>query len=84
MRKEGHKVLLPYLFFYFWIQVFFKNYIIASYKYENNAKTPLMLNTYATNVPLLNPFKKSENQRFSAVFRGCRSRTLVENGLKLF
>ena len=81
MRKEGHKVLFHY---YFWIQVFFKNYVIAFYEYENNVKTPLMLNTYATNVPLLNPFKKSENQRFSAVFRGCRSRTLVENGLRLF
>ena len=81
MRKEEHKVLFHY---YFWIQVFFKNYVIAFYKYENNAKTPLMLNTYATNVPLLNPFKKSENRRFSAVFRGCRSRTLVENGLRLF
>ena len=35
------------------------------------------------NVPLLYPLKTSENRRFSDVFRGYRSRTLVESGLML-
>ena len=55
MCKEGHNVFFQYLLFYFWVQVFFKNQVIAFYKYENYTKTPLMLNTYSTNVPLLNP-----------------------------
>ena len=42
------------------------------------------LNTFSTNVPLLYPLKTLENQRFSDVFKGCRSGTLVENGLKTF
>ena len=53
MSKEGHKVLFqnsPIFGF-----KCFLNYIIAFYKYEINAKTPLMLNPYSTNVPLLNP-----------------------------
>ena len=38
-------------------------------------------NPFSTNVPLLYPLKTSENIRFSDVFRGYRSGTLVENGL---
>ena len=41
------------------------------------------LNPFSTNVSLpINPLKTSENLGFSYVFRGCRSGTLVENGLK--
>ena len=36
---------------------------------------------FSTNVPLLYPLKTSENQRFSDVFRGYRSGTLIENEL---
>ena len=39
------------------------------------------INPFSTNVPLLYPLKTSENLRFSDVFRGYRSRALVENGL---
>ena len=40
----------------------------------------IMVNPFSTNVPLLYPLK-TENFRFSDVFRGYRSGTLVENGL---
>ena len=40
-----------------------------------------VINPFLTNVPLLYPLKTSENSRFSAIFRGYRSGTLVENGL---
>ena len=36
---------------------------------------------FSTNVPLLYPLKTSENLRFTDVFRGYRSGTLVESGL---
>ena len=35
---------------------------------------------YFHNVPFLYPLKTSANRRFSDIFRGYRSRTLVENG----
>ena len=44
--------------------------------------SPEMFNPFSTNVPLLYPPQTSENLRFSDVFRGYRSGTLVENGLK--
>ena len=40
------------------------------------------INPFSTNVPRLYPLKTSENLRLSDVFRGYRSRTLVENGSK--
>ena len=40
-----------------------------------------MVNPFSSNVPLLYPLKTSENFRFSDVFRGYRSGTLVENRL---
>ena len=40
------------------------------------------INPFSTNVLLLYPLNTSENRRFSNVFRGYRSETLVENGLK--
>ena len=40
-----------------------------------------LLDPFSTNVPLLNALKISENLQFSDVFRGFRSKTLVENGL---
>ena len=40
-----------------------------------------MINSFSTNVPLLYPLKTLENLRFSDVFRGYRSGTLVENEL---
>ena len=42
-----------------------------------------MINPFSTSVPLLYSLKTSENLRLSHVFRGYRSGTLVENGLKL-
>ena len=39
------------------------------------------INPFSTKVPLLYPLKTFENRRFSDVFRGYRSGTLVENGL---
>ena len=39
------------------------------------------LNQFSTNVPLLYSLKTSKNPRFSDVFRGYRSGTLVENRL---
>ena len=44
-------------------------------------KNQLYFNPFSANVPLLHPLKTSENLWFSDVFRGCRSRTSVENGL---
>ena len=41
-----------------------------------------IINPFSTNVPLLYPLETSENQRFSDIFRGYRSGTLVENDLK--
>ena len=41
----------------------------------------LDLNAFSTNISLLYPLQTSENRSFSDVFRGYRSRTLVENGL---
>ena len=38
------------------------------------------MNLFSANAPLLYPLKTSENRRFSDVFRGYRSGTLVENG----
>ena len=43
-----------------------------------------IFNPFSTSVPLPYPLKTSENQRFSDVFRGYRSETLVENGLRTF
>ena len=42
------------------------------------------INPFSTNVPLLYPLKTSENRRLFDVFRGYRSETLVENGLRWF
>ena len=41
----------------------------------------LDLNAFSTNISLLYPLQTSENRSFSDVFRGYRSRALVENGL---
>ena len=41
----------------------------------------VMLNPFSINIPLLNSLK-TENQRFSDDFKGYRSGTLVENGIK--
>ena len=49
---------------------------------SSSKSTMQLLNPFSTNVPLLYPLKTSENQRFSDVFRGYRSGTLVENGLR--
>ena len=40
-----------------------------------------LINPFSTNAPLLYPLKTSENQGSSDVFRGYRSRILIENGL---
>ena len=40
-----------------------------------------LVKTFSTNVPLLFLLKTSENLRFSAVFRGYKSGTLIEYGL---
>ena len=40
-----------------------------------------IFNPFSTSVPYLYPLK-TENRRFSDIFRGHRSGTLVENGLK--
>ena len=39
------------------------------------------LNPFLTNVPILYPLERPENQRFSGVFRGYKIRTLTRNGL---
>ena len=39
-----------------------------------------LFNPFSTNVPPLYPLKKSEDRRFSDVFRGYRSEKLDENG----
>ena len=45
------------------------------------ANRPIMFNPFSTDVLLLYPLKTSDNLRFSDVFRGYRSGTLVENRL---
>ena len=42
----------------------------------------LFIKPFSTIVSLLYPLKKSENLRVSDVFKGYRSGTLVENGLR--
>ena len=42
-----------------------------------------IFNPFSTKVPFLYPLQISENRRFSAIFRGYRSGTLVENGLRI-
>ena len=50
---------------------------------EGETKCPSRyLNPFSTSVPLLYPPKTSENLRFSNVFRGHRSGSLVGNRLK--
>ena len=39
------------------------------------------MNPYLTNVPILYPLKKPENQSFSGVFRGYKIETLIRHGL---
>ena len=39
------------------------------------------INPFSTNAPFLFPLKTLEKRRFSSVFRGYRSGTLVENAL---
>ena len=46
-----------------------------------NAPLIYVFYPFSTNVPLLYPLKTSENLRFTDVFRGYRSGTLVESGL---
>ena len=43
----------------------------------------LPFNPFSTNIPLLYLLKTSENWRFSDIFRGYRSESLVENGLRM-
>ena len=43
----------------------------------------LPFNPFSTNIPFLYLLKTSENWRFSDVFRGYRSESLVENGLRM-
>ena len=38
-------------------------------------------NPFLANVPILNLLKAPENQRFSGIFRGYKTRTLASNGL---
>ena len=40
-------------------------------------------NSFSTNVPFLHPLKSLENPRFSDVFKGQRSGTLVQYGLMI-
>ena len=44
----------------------------------------MFINPFSTIVPFLYSLRASENRRFSDVFSGCRSGTLVENGLIYF
>ena len=55
--------------------------MLAFLYFQHTLKT--LLNIFSTNVKLLYPLKTSENRRFSDVFRGYRSGTLVENGLTI-
>ena len=48
-----------------------------------NYQLQISINQFSTNVPLLDPLKTLENWRFSNVFRGYRSGTMVENGLTI-
>ena len=50
-------------------------------KYTRNKLNTLEINPFSINVPLLYPLK-TENRRFSVVFRGHRNET-VENGVKI-
>ena len=43
-----------------------------------------IINPFSNNVALLYPLKTSQNLRFSDVFRGYKSGTSAENGLKKF
>ena len=49
--------------------------------FGNVIKHKWNLNSFSTNIPFLHPLKTSENLRFSDVFRGYRSGTLVESRL---
>ena len=49
---------------------------------SSSKSTIQLFNPFSTNVPLLYPLKTTENLLFSHVFRGYRSGTLIENGLR--
>ena len=67
-----------------------KLYLLKKYMQWENSKTAffstviLRINPSLTNVPILYPLKKPENQRFSCVFRGNKIGTLTRNGLKSY
>ena len=39
------------------------------------------MNLFLASVPTLNPLKTPGNQKASDVFRGCKMRTMAQNGL---
>ena len=61
-----------------WVIIFFSKFIHIGHIPDRE----LYINLFSNKVPLLYPLKTLENQRFSDVFRGYSSGTLVENGLK--
>ena len=56
-------------------------YMLARNRFRYCHFSEFCFNPFSTSVPLLYPLKTSENLQFS-VFRGHKSGTLVENGLK--
>ena len=76
-------------YFYFWLCKYFSEistftlHISQQQKVICTAqKMKFLINPFSNNVPCLYP-QKPENWRFSDVFRRYRSRTLVENGLRI-
>ena len=59
-----------------------EQYYASGIHIEINDLLNSSFNPFSTNVPLLYPLKTSENLRFSDVFRGYRSATLVANEFK--
>ena len=64
------------------LQIFY-NFLIHIW-ISHTASIFFYLNPFSTNLPLLYSLKTSKNRRFSDVFRGYRSGTLVENGLNSY
>ena len=66
----------------FWVSQRDWYFLLAIANLLSKVKTKHFLTHFQQNAPLLYPLKTSENRRFSDIYWGYRSGTLVENGLR--
>ena len=85
-RGRSVRLIFSFLSLLFFIYLFFSGTESVSCKIRNGLFRKESRvnenNPFSINVPILYPLKPLENFKFSDVFRGYRSGTLVENGLR--